>query len=328
MRRPTQRARVRHLSLSAALGLAIAALPGASVPTADAVLLATGDGERNVEIPPDVPELGRVVDRSGFGAIFLEDGWILTARHVSAGPVRIGGETFDPIPGSLREFRNEDGTQADLLLFRIDPAAALGLPTQEPLSIAKGSPAPGDFVYLMGGGANRGAPLHWSLGVLGVRRGWQWGSGGALRWGTNRIAGLRTHVAMGTFRSRGFTMVFGEPGGSNTTDDEAMVAKGDSGGAVLMRRDDRWVLCGVLVARTTHPGQPEATAAYGNRILAVDLSHYREQILEVISQPFRPAPLSPDDEQAPEAEAKREAQASSSGVGTLAPSPASAKLLP
>jgi len=67
----------------------------------------------------------------------------------------------------------------------------------------------------------------------------------------------------------------------DATEHEAQVAVGDSGGAVFTKSRDGWELAGILFAANTYSEQPPETALFGNVSLAADLSHYRDQILEI-----------------------------------------------
>jgi hypothetical protein len=85
-------------------------------------------------------------------------------------------------------------------------------------------------------------------------------------------------VAMPRLRTRCFDVSFDRPGSPG----EAQAALGDSGGAVLARRDGRWELAGVMVAISTFPGQPPSSGLFGNTTTAADVSYYRNQILAVM----------------------------------------------
>ncbi len=63
---------------------------------------------------------------------------------------------------------------------------------------------------------------------------------------------------------------------------EAQAVNGDSGGAVFTRHGQDWKLAGVLFTVVKFQDQPEDSSVYGNRSFAVDLSHYREELLELI----------------------------------------------
>jgi hypothetical protein len=98
----------------------------------------------------------------------------------------------------------------------------------------------------------------------------------------NRIfsAGFGHVIALAT--------VFNEVGG---TPFEAQAVSGDSGGAAYYNNGSNWELAAILNTAVGFPGQPDPrfNAIYGNGTLMVDLSIYRDQILE-IRGPIVPEP--------------------------------------
>ena len=59
-------------------------------------------------------------------------------------------------------------------------------------------------------------------------------------------------------------------------------SSGTSGGAVVVKQNDRWKLTGVILHVGKTPDQPGATSIYGNITNAADLSFYRSQIIKTI----------------------------------------------
>jgi hypothetical protein len=112
--------------------------------------------------------------------------------------------------------------------------------------------------------------------------GWAWGSGRAVRWGTNQISDVNV-VALGTqsFWTRFDDLNPNPPAGQH----EADLVSGDSGGAAFTGSGTSPKLIGILFARTTFEGQPTNTSLYGNAGIIVDLFAYRDNILAVIEQP-------------------------------------------
>ena len=104
-----------HRLLVVAVFLALLAGP------ASAVLIDFGDGTGNTSPPRDDPGFANVGSRGGLSAIYLGNGWVLTANHVGAGPVVFESVVYQPVPGSAWRLRNANGKPADLLLFGIAP---------------------------------------------------------------------------------------------------------------------------------------------------------------------------------------------------------------
>ena len=68
------------------------------VQTASAVIIDSGDGTGNTSAPSPDPGWDHVGVASGLTAVYLGDGWVLTAAHVGVGPVDFGGTLYDPQP--------------------------------------------------------------------------------------------------------------------------------------------------------------------------------------------------------------------------------------
>jgi hypothetical protein len=247
------------------LAMFAAGLAGLGAP-AGAVIISSGDGTGNTGAAPGNGHLyaGRV---NSLSAVYLGDGWVITANHVGTGPLTLSGVVHAPVPGTTVRLDHAPGVPTDLRLFRIqtDP----GLTT---LSIPSATPGLGSDALLFGNGRNRGAPTTWS-----GESGFLWGVGNALRWGTNQVeqTGLDVDLSGSRIRSLVFEFDAGLP-----TPHEAMGSVGDSGGPVFIGSS----LAGVLYAISTFQGQPAQTALYGNAVLAADLSYYRPAILAVTAE--------------------------------------------
>jgi hypothetical protein len=268
-RRPSCSARLVPLLL-AAFGMALGAGP------ARAVIIASGDGTGNTTAPSPDPGWSYLGTRGGLTVVYLGDGWVLTANHVGAGSVVLGGVSYPNLPGTELRLDNGDGTLADLLLFAIYPYPAL-----PPLPIATGTPAYGESLILAGNGHDRGQATSWDPNgppPPGPYLGFDWASTHSMRWGTNHSEGGAGSRVLGT---EAFYTSF-DAGGSP---DECQAAAGDSGGAAFVETGSQWELAGILYAIGQYDGQPAQTALYGNDTYAADLSFYRDQILAVTSLP-------------------------------------------
>ena len=246
--------------------------------TAQAVIVASGDGTQNTTAPPplDDPGWANLGIRGGLSAVYVGNRWVVTAAHVGLGSVTFGGVSYDAIPGTTASFATAPGQLADLIVFKLreDP----GLPA---LAIASATPPIDAEVVMIGNGRNRGAATPW-YGIDG----WLWGTGSAMRWGSNLVGSAPVDVTIGSRVSRAFVTDFTQEIPPQGTAHEAQAAVGDSGGGLFVRNGGgSWELGGVLFAIANFNGQPANSAYYGNLTYAIDLSFYRSAILAVTTRP-------------------------------------------
>jgi hypothetical protein len=245
---------------------------------ARSVLISTGDGTGNTTAPSADPGFGNVGIVNGLTGVYVGNGWVLTANHVGENPITLLGVTYDPVPGSGVRFQNPDLSFADLKAYKL-----LG-PDPPPLALAitDSAPTQGTLITIIGNGRNRGIDTSWS-GLTG----WEWGTGRAIRWGTNKIDETG-RLDLGT---QSFSTVFSKLNSGQSKDQhEADLVSGDSGGAAFTGSGASAELIGILFARGPFEGQPEDTSLMGTRGtgnlgLIVDLFAYRNDILAVIEQP-------------------------------------------
>lgn len=250
------------------LGLLLAPLPLVFAPSADAVIVDPGDGTQNVTPPspdPGFDNVGATV--TNLSAVYVGNGWVLTANHVGERAVTFGTTTYQPVVGSLVRFANGSGALADLVAYKLTER-----PPLPALPIASTPRQIGDGVTLIGNGRNRGAATTW-MGVDG----YLWGAGRSIRWGTNVVS----HIGEFDLNTESFWTTFDDLGPLPPFVQEADVVNGDSGGAAFLGAE----LVGILFARGPFSGQPASTSLYGNVGLIVDLYAYRSDILATIGQP-------------------------------------------
>src|SRR5208283_194918 len=257
--------------------LALATLVSATVAAPACALVVVSDREsETLTAPGDDPGWANVGTIGGLTGTYLGNGWMLTAGHVGAGPVVLGGRRFSAVPDSTVQLRNQDGSLADLIVFRIQ-----GAPHLPRLRVAAATPKVGTPVVLIGNGRDRGAPLLWS-----GHEGFDWGTPSAMRWGTNTVfknavRGNSTDAFVTQFRKDGATPY------------EAQAAVGDSGGAVFVKVRGKWRLAGVLYGVVGFDKQPRETALYGNLTLSADLARYRAEIEKLKGKPMERRPAKP-----------------------------------
>ena len=242
---------------------------------ANAVLIDSGDGTGNTAAPFPDPGWNNVGERSLWSAVYLGDGWAVTAYHVGAGPVILDGVTYPHLPSLVTRIDNGDGTYADLLVFGLEPPH----PPLPDLILANTAPVVGEAAILIGNGLDRGAATSWQPNppFSPTLEGYEWGVTRTVRWGTNEI----TTAPMPILDTVAIATDFDE----GATPHESQAVNGDSGGALFLENAGSWELAGMLFVAVHYNGQPPFTSFHGNRTYAVDIAHYRDAILDVTSVP-------------------------------------------
>ena len=245
-------------------------------PAANSVIIDSGEGSGNTTAPTPDPGWSNVGLRGSWGAVYLGDGWVLTANHVPAGSVELDGVVYPNLPSLTTQIENPDSSGADLIVFGLAPPHPL-LPD---LPLASASPAVGEPAILIGPGRNRGAATAWQPDppLPQTIGGYEWGTGHSMRWGTNVIVTRPATPVLGT---TAISTEFDEA----ATPHECQAADGDSGGALFVENAGSWELAGVLFAIGQFGEQPPDSALYGNPTYAVDISFYRDSILDITSVP-------------------------------------------
>lgn len=239
-------------------------------PATCALVIESDAGDANTGPPAPDPGWANIGRRnSGYPAVYLGNGWVITALHVGVGDVVLGGVTHRALPESAIRLGKGDGPPAtDLVVFRIEPR-----PDLPALPIRPTPPEVGDRALLIGAGCNRGERTSWN-----GHTGWTWGPISTMRWGTNRVALVGIDVPAGGNLTPGFALRF-DPG---ETRFESQAAVGDSGGPVFIPRNGRYELAGILIAVAGFPGQPPNTAFYGNFSTAADLSVFGDSLAALV----------------------------------------------
>ncbi len=285
---------IRPLCCVVVAGLALVALGQA----AHAVVINTSRTTVNLSAPAHEAGWNNVATMSGASAVYLGNGWMISANHVADGPVTFpDGRTFNIAPGSDRFLLNPPnsglGLSPDLRLFQLttDP----GLPT---LGISTATPASDTTVTMIGAGTGRTANLiGWSLSdalsadtvwrpialpFAGVT-GFQESSTKQLAWGVGRVD------VSGDSAINGNTIVFSTTFNSHSGGFIAQATSGDSGGGVFQEHAGHSTLVGIMDAVKPLTNQPIGTIVFGDQTFSVDLSQYHDQIVAIMSQPLSSA---------------------------------------
>jgi len=266
---------------------------------AGAVLIETGDGTGNTSAPPACPAMPVCDpgwDHVGVTAnhntvVYLRNRWVITANHVTPNSVILGGSTYGLLVGSEIRLDNGDGTYPDLQIFGLttDP----GLPELPIRSLAVSA---SDLVIMIGGGRDRGAatdsddPSIWQPPPDPPETpipGWLWAATKSKRWGVNRITDLLDPDPLDTVS---FFTTFDDPTAPAHVSDEAQAADGDSGGGAFVKQGNTWELAGILFAVGTYDGHLNNSALRGEATIIADLTHYRQQILDLTASEPVPEP--------------------------------------
>ncbi len=216
----------------------------------------------NSGAPADDPGWANVGVCNGWTAVYLGSGWVLTAAHVGASNIDLEGTIYAADINSRERVYNPDGTAADLMLFRIDSE-----PDLPSLKISAESPPIGSPIVMVGSGLGRGEKTT-GLG----RVGFFWQAPSLKRWGTSMVHEYLHDQSIGN------TDAFATRFSIAKTAHEAHAAHGDSGGAAFAYLEGRWHLVGIILAVDSHSGQPDRSAAYGNRTFIADLARYSQFI--------------------------------------------------
>ncbi|MCE5278412.1 MAG: serine protease [Planctomycetaceae bacterium] len=268
-------------------------------PQAMAMVVRGGDGSGNTTTPVDDPGWANVGLCGSGTAVYLGNGWVITASHVGANSVTFGSTTYTVASGTYQRLHDpsSSSTLADLCVFQLSTIPT-GLTS---VTIGDSSPVLGSMVTAIGYGRNRATsatswyvdidtnPYTWSetpfSGYDAQAGGFKTTSTRTKRWGENAISGSETlSGSYGTTRMLKTT--FDASGSAN----EFQGIAGDSGGALFWKNGSDWELAGIVLSVGTFSGQPGSTAVYGNVTYMADLALYRDQILAITAVP-EPATL-------------------------------------
>ena len=258
--------------------------------SAQAIVESAADGMGTTTPPPDDPGFDHLgVTNTGLCAVYIGNGWVLSAAHVGQHPVTFGGITYPDVPNSLVQLQHPNVALSDFVLFRLATE-----PPLSPLVLSTATPALGDTVTMIGNAWDRApSQVCWnsswgevSCGPLAAYRGYKSGGPYRVRWGRNVVTSVGLDVVYGSWNTRGFLVHFDQSGVTY----EAQAVPGDSGGAVFVKRNNQWELAGVMFAVSIFSGQDyNSRAVFGQSTYITDLSYYRSQIDPIIAAPQVPA---------------------------------------
>lgn len=274
-----------------------------SAPAAMAVI--SSSGNVNNTAPSGQTYFGNIGTLNGASAIYLGDGWVLTANHVAPslpGPVNFGGTSYAPEPGTWQRLQNPAGsglsTYTDIVLFRL--ATNLALPS---IPISNAAPPVNAEVMLIGNGHTQGAEIFYNRTVNpgdsddtwvqtltaqgSTISGFPTTGTGEVRWGTNNISQTDLVLNEGSAADPLHVISLATTFSSSGLLEESQAVLGDSGGGVFAQSGGVWQLVGMTYSVGVLENQPggSSSAFFGDETYIADLSKYRVQIIAAIPEP-------------------------------------------
>ena len=273
-----------------------------------ALIVGVDDTATNTDIPADDPGWNNVGRYGSTSAVYLGNGWIMTADHVDlAESAQFAGQSYEIVPGSEISLLNPEGlgltVETDLRLSQLEL-----MPDLPPLLLSSTPPPIDSDVIMIGRGRDRELDQTlWSVAQFGDDFVWtevavppadavgfKWTSTQTKRWGTNvliddllvdqREVDLDHDIILEIEGRNVVSLitVFDGEDAELVTEFEAHATLGDSGGGVFYKNDGQWELAGVMFAVSVADGQPDDTAVFGNATFFADMATYREQIEKVV----------------------------------------------
>jgi hypothetical protein len=183
----------------------------------------------------------------GASGIYLGNGWVLTAAHVSPlGAFTLDGNVYDLTGVSYSSFTNSrtGSSNADLTLFQITTTSTTGTNLSLPsLTLISNSPALSSTVVMIGYGGASGF--------------------GSESWGTNTIVAHSQKVAVNnSFESIDFLT-------PNSGTNYSTLVLGDSGGGDFVEVGSTWELAGLNEAIDASNSYFVQLSAYDSQIQAI-----------------------------------------------------------
>ncbi|HEY4312540.1 MAG TPA: dockerin type I domain-containing protein [Pirellulales bacterium] len=262
---------------------------------ARAVILGTGDGLENTTAPANDPGFENVGILGSGSAVYLGNGWVLTAAHVYNGSSGVPTESwfnglpYQNVPGSGVQLTNPAGvgyTQyTDLELYRL-----AGAPPLPSVTISNTVASAGWDVTMIGNGLDprNSQTAYWDSSWMpatgsATYAGEIWSTTHDIRWGTNVIDQGSIAQGIGVNSEMAFMTSFTQ----NGTAYEAQGTPGDSGGGVFHQdpTTGAWSLAGIMFGVTSLTGQPWGISAFGDLTWSADLSSYRTEIYQTMAIP-------------------------------------------
>lgn len=257
---------------------------------AQAVIVAQGDGMQNTSAPTGGQGwdyVGRITSPSNdapSSVTYIDNNWFITAYHINQLDSPVTGVSLDGSPYTINQsswtrITNSTGSNADLIMFRVEESVGL-----DTMSVSAASPSVGQAVTMIGNGLDRHPDLL-SLSLPGPDEYYYHLKSGTAntskRWGSNTSEGDYGVLDQGYGATDAFYTDF------DNVADEGQGATWDSGGGVFVDNGTGWELAGLMLgvgnlysiggtnAVMLTEGNP---ANAGSETYIADLSVYVDQI--------------------------------------------------
>ncbi|MGD9418727.1 MAG: trypsin-like serine protease [Verrucomicrobiota bacterium JB025] len=193
---------------------------------------------------------------NGASAVYLGDGWVISAAHVGAGTFNLDSYSFSYVADTAVHLLNPDNTSetSDLVLYQIEGE---GLDSLTPASLTSATIIfPNQSVTMIGYG------------------------GGTKSWGENTVEPLPYELELNGYVTQSRYTDY-----DAAIDGQAQAIGGDSGGGVFTYNNlsGEWELIGIMLAISD--ADESGGTSNGDLTLFANLIEYRDQIDEIMSTP-------------------------------------------
>jgi len=263
-----------------------------------AAIIAGGDAG-HLTAPVADPGWNRVgrVGTNGSG-IYLGNGWVLTANHVSDKTTFLvdGDTTYNVMAGSENTYRMRNTTDTadiDLYMFRVSVPGGSGLEGLGTMPIATSLPGNGTVGTHIGTGEGQTSASATTYYVDVDPATWVWDTEpfaeadatvGGYSWAGDASRDTRWNQQVMSNNDFDFSGMEGFRTNFEAVDEFGMVADNDSGSPMFFNNGGTWELSGIAISVTGYSGQPSRTSMYGNDSVYADISAYRDQIVVVVPE--------------------------------------------
>jgi hypothetical protein len=251
---------------------------------------------------PSFPYWNNVITVSDASGIYLGDGWVMTAAHVT--PLAVNSSTIT-VNGTAYTVRGNFPVGAqDIRLYKIggDPLDP-PLPALPTVPLASTSVALNQSFLTFGAGSRQegtaNSATNSDAALAGSPAAFEWAGQGILRWGSNQVSNFPAWTgASGLLANSGgnllFSSIMDDPGSGNYLNvTEAGHAVGDSGGPLFTLNGGAWQLHGISTVVGSDPasGYPASTTGFGTLTGHLHLPTYLAAINAIIPEPSAAALL-------------------------------------
>jgi hypothetical protein len=253
-----------------------------------AVFIASGTPNGNTSAPVGDRGWSSMGIYNGASAVYLGNGWFITARHMgSVSTVKFNEVNYSINSSSRTSITNANGSYADIQLFQVvDPAAISASGSR----VNAGALGAGTSLTMIGYGRNVSSIVTNKYNSQGIQTQVRYyeGTTSQMKWGGNTISGFSN-----SFESVGFGF-FSDVLQTTLSSGKAQALDKDSGGGVFLYDNvsGDYLLAGIMIGAVryqdangifavTDTGNP----SINSKTYSVNLSAYSSQINQAIPEP-------------------------------------------